>query len=319
MTLKLLLSRLCIGLTGLCGFWALGMLSANELVKTSAMMSAFVLGPVGLLIVGRPRPRWISGISIALYLVFFMDAAIKGFLRDHFGMRPNPSMVLEAVLNTNPGESGEFFLHNWREIAQAGLAFLVIAALAIYAERRRYRTESGVKPAPTSRGASIAVFTMLALCIGMHFNPTMAKENPLLFWPIRYSDYQEQLATVSAMRQDVASNMAHRTDWKVEYHGAQKNTVVWIIGESFNRSNMSLYGYPRDTTPQLDALRDKLVVFKDVLSSEPATMTSLMKMMTPASLADPEAWNRKPDVLMLAEEAGYKTYWLSNQVPTTAG
>jgi heptose-I-phosphate ethanolaminephosphotransferase len=317
--LKSLAKRLYIGLAGLCAFWALGMLSLNELAKTSVLMSACMLGLVGLFTLGRPRLRWISGVSIALYLLFFLDAAIKGFLRDYFGLRPNHSMVLQAVLNTNPGETNEFFLHNWRAVAQAALAFLVIAALAIYVERRLYhaksRAESSASLAPAGRGASITVFAMLALFIAMHFNPTMAKENPLLFWPIRYSDYQQQLAAVSAMQHNIASNMAQRSDWKVQYHGAPENTVVWVIGESFNRSNMSLYGYPRRTTPQLDAMRDQLIVFKDVLSSEPATMTSLMKMLTPANLKDPEAWNKKPDVLMLAEEAGYKTYWLSNQVP----
>lgn len=44
-------------------------------------------------------------------------------------------------------------------------------------------------------------------------------------------------------------------------------------------------------------------------------MSSLMKMLTPASLDDPEAWTRQPDVVMLAKEAGYRTYWISNQVP----
>ncbi|MDB5768362.1 MAG: phosphoethanolamine transferase [Collimonas fungivorans] len=317
--MKALAKRLYIGLAGLGGFWALGMLSVNELAKTGVLMTACLLGLVGLLALGKPRRRWISAVSIALYLLFFLDAAIKGFLRDYFGLRPNHSMVLQAILNTNPGESNEFFLHNWREAAQAVLAFLAITILAIYMERRLYRTESGMlsgmPPARTSRSASVTVFTMLALFIAMHFNPTMAKENPLLFWPIRYSDYQQQLAAASAMQHAITSNMAQRADWKVEYYGAHRNTVVWVIGESFNRSNMSLYGYPRRTTPKLDAMRDQLIVFKDVLSSEPATMTSLMKMLTPATLEDPEAWNKKPDVLMLAEEAGYKTYWLSNQVP----
>lgn len=313
--MKSLAKRLYIGLAGLVAFWALGMLSVNELAKTGVLMTACMLGLVGLLILGRPKLRWISGVSLTLYLLFFLDAAIKGFLRDHFGLRPNHSMVLQAILNTNSGETGEFFQHNWRDVTQAVLAFVVIAALAIYVERRMARVESGARVPSTGRGASVTVFTMLALFIAMHFNPTMAKENPLLFWPIRYSDYQEQLATVTAMQNDIALNMAQRSDWKVAYHGEQKNTVVWVIGESFNRSNMSLYGYPRLTTPLLDAMRDELIVFKDVLSSEPATMTSLMKMLTPAHLKDPDAWNKKPDVLMLAEEAGYKTYWLSNQVP----
>jgi heptose-I-phosphate ethanolaminephosphotransferase len=99
----------------------------------------------------------------------------------------------------------------------------------------------------------------------------------------------------------------------VRYHGPERNTVVWVIGESLNRANMSLYGYERPTSPTLEAMRKDLIVFRDVVSSEPATMASLMKMLTPADLNDPQAWNRKPDVLMLAR--GFSIHWLSNQPP----
>ncbi|MFT2604232.1 hypothetical protein ACMWQW_30670, partial [Escherichia coli] len=65
----------------------------------------------------------------------------------------------------------------------------------------------------------------------------MAKENPALFWPIRYMDYRNQLKQAQELRQTVARNMAQRSEWKVQYTGPANNTVVWIIGESTNRSN----------------------------------------------------------------------------------
>jgi heptose-I-phosphate ethanolaminephosphotransferase len=34
----------------------------------------------------------------------------------------------------------------------------------------------------------------------------------------------------------------------------QPATLVLVIGESTNRQRMSLYGYPRETTPELDKL-----------------------------------------------------------------
>jgi heptose-I-phosphate ethanolaminephosphotransferase len=314
--LKLLTNRLYIGLVALGAFWTLGMLSANELAKTSVLMTACVLGLVGLLALGRPKVRWLSGISIAVYLLFFLDIAIKGFLRDYFGLRPNHSMVLQAVLNTNPGEAQEFFMHHWPDVGEAVLAFLVISVVAILAERRLYRTERRRTWAPPSRAVNITVVTMFFLFVAMHFNSTMAKENPLLFWPLRYVHYQEQLAQIASLQQEISRNMAKRSEWSVQYVGQPRRTVVWVIGESVNRANMSLYSYPRRTTPQLDAMRDDLIVFKDVVSPESATMGSLMKMLTPANLDSPDEWSKKPDVLMLAKEAGYKTIWLSNQAPT---
>lgn len=313
-----LLKRLLLGLIGLAVFWALGRISANELAKSSVLMATALPGIAGLCLVFpalRRRPGWFSAASLCIIGLFFLDAAIKGFLRDYFGLRPNPVLVLQAIFNTNPAESSEFFRHNGRDVGEAaGLLLLTWGALWL-AERRVRRGEAG-QPAPAWgwRGVS-GVGGLLAIFIALHFNPTMAKENPLLFWPIRYLDYRDQMAQAAHMEENVARNMAQKSEWQVRYRGPERNTVVWVIGESLNRANMSLYGYERPTSPTLEAMRKDLLVFRDVVSSEPATMASLMKMLTPADLNDPQAWNRKPDVLMLAREAGFRIHWLSNQPP----
>lgn len=313
-----LLKRLLLGLAGLAVFWALGRISANELAKSSVLMATALPGIAGLFLaipVLRRRPGWFSAASLGIIGLFLLDAAIKGFLRDYFGLRPNPVLVLQAIFNTNPAESSEFFRHNGRDVAEAaGLLWLTWGAVWL-AERRLRRSEAG-QPAPVWRWRGVAgVGSLLAIFIALHFNPTMAKENPLLFWPIRYLDYRDQMAQAASMEENVARNMAQKSEWQVRYHGPERNTVVWVIGESLNRANMSLYGYERATSPTLEAMRKDLIVFRDVVSSEPATMASLMKMLTPADLNDPQAWNRKPDVLMLAREAGFRIHWLSNQPP----
>ncbi|WP_336145581.1 sulfatase-like hydrolase/transferase, partial [Klebsiella pneumoniae] len=52
----------------------------------------------------------------------------------------------------------------------------------------------------------------------------------------------------------------------------QPATLVLVIGESTNRQRMSLYGYPRNTTPELDKLRDQLAVFNNVITPRPYTI-----------------------------------------------
>jgi len=315
---KQLAYRLGIGIAGLASFWSLGMISANEFAKSGLLMATGLPGIAGILLAVpgiRARPGWLSTAGMAILLLFFFDAALKGFLRDYFGLRPNPVLVLQAVFNSNPDESGEFFRHNWREVGKALLAFVAIGATAFALERRLARSEAR-RPAKVMRkGGAVATGLLLASFLALHFNPTMAKENPALFWPIRYLDYRAQLEQAQAMQRAIAGNMAQRSEWQVRYAGPQANTVVWVVGESMNRGNMSLYGYERGTTPMLDAMRRELIVFRDVISSEPATMSSLMKMLTPADLNAPDAWHSKPDVLMLAKEAGYRTFWISNQVP----
>jgi heptose-I-phosphate ethanolaminephosphotransferase len=314
-TLTALLYRLGIGLAGLTVFRILDRLNTDEFAKISVLMIAFSVGLTGLLLIGHARRIWISRATWLLYLLFFLDVSIRGFLRDYFGLTPNPALVLQAALGTDGSETREFLLHNWRSLAQSAGLFCLLFAAAIAVERWLAQSERKLAVRPASRAAHITVAAMFTLLIAMHFNSTMASENPLLVWPLRYQSYQQQLVQVAAMQQQVVRNMTPSTDWQVRYTGPDRNTVVWVIGESTNRANLSLYGYSRQTTPALDALRDELVVFQDVVSPEASTMGSMMHMLTPADLDQPLAWSKKPNVLMLAEQAGYKTYWISNHVP----
>lgn len=140
--MKSLFYRLGIGLAGLTAFWALGMLSANELAKSAVLMTVSILSLTGMLIIGRPRVMWLSRATLAIFLLFFLDVAIKGFLRDYFGLRPNPSLVMAVVLNTHASETHEFLVHNWRAVVRSVLVFGVLYGLAFVAERRLFRSRA---------------------------------------------------------------------------------------------------------------------------------------------------------------------------------
>jgi heptose-I-phosphate ethanolaminephosphotransferase len=304
-------ARFLIGIAGLAAFWAGGMISANEFAKLAVLMAGCIYGLAGSIATWTRSPVWLGRIARATWLLFFTDAAVRGFLRAYFGMRPGAGMVLQAVLNTNPGETTEFLTQQWRNIGVSVASLLLSMAAALWLERRLARREPA-KLSPT-RASRIGVGVMLVLLVAIHFNKTMAKENPVLFWPLRYHAHMQELRDMAALRQQLAQRRTQPAEWAVRYHGEDQRTVVWVIGESTNRSNMSLYGYARPTTPRLDAMRGELTLFSDVISSESYTMGSLMNMLTPASLQQPDAWQAKPDILQLARAAGYKTFWLSNQ------
>lgn len=87
--------------------------------------------------------------------------------------------------------------------------------------------------------------------------------------------------------------------------------IVIGIGESLRADNMSLYGYNRNTTPLLKKLNDEksLQVFSNSTSAGTNTYGSV-----PASLTKfVNTSDLSKSVVNLAKDAGYKTYWLSNQ------
>ncbi|MBP8203419.1 MAG: phosphoethanolamine transferase CptA [Pseudomonas sp.] len=132
---------------------------------------------------------------------------------------------------------------------------------------------------------------------------------------VGYKNYREQLANMQAMLDENASipPLGNLQDARA----GQPATLVLVIGESTNRQRMSLYGYPRETTPQLDALRDQLQVFDNVVTPRPYTIEALQQVLTFADQEHPERYLTTPSVINLMKQAGYKTYWITNQQTMT--
>ena len=98
------------------------------------------------------------------------------------------------------------------------------------------------------------------------------------------------------------------------YKGNEEATLVVAIGESTNRRHFGLYGYERETTPLLKAMKDELVVFDSVISPHAYTLGALTKMLTLGNYEKPEEKFRG-SIIQLANDAGFETFWLSNQRP----
>lgn len=95
------------------------------------------------------------------------------------------------------------------------------------------------------------------------------------------------------------------------------NTLVLVIGESTNRQRMSLYSYERDTTPQLNALKDELIIFDNIYAPRPYTIETLQQVLTFADEKNPNLYLEKPTLINLMKQAGYTTYWITNQQTQT--
>lgn len=95
----------------------------------------------------------------------------------------------------------------------------------------------------------------------------------------------------------------------------QKQTYVFIIGESLTRNHMSIYGYHRDTTPELNRYNNELVVFDNVISSHTQTQPSLRLALTQANENNKKSVSNALSIVDIANKAGFKTWWISNQQP----
>lgn len=89
-------------------------------------------------------------------------------------------------------------------------------------------------------------------------------------------------------------------------------TFIFVVGETSRRDFNSLYGYSRETNPNLKRL-DDLLVFNDAISPANATVPSLKAVLHLSTAEDDSQFFHTKSIVSLAKEAGYKTWWLSTQ------
>ena len=90
--------------------------------------------------------------------------------------------------------------------------------------------------------------------------------------------------------------------------------VVMVIGESSRYDRWSLNGYARETNPLLKQ-ESNLVVLPDIITAVSATRLSVPVMISrkPATQSLKDGFSEK-SFLTAYKEAGFKTFWLSNQI-----
>ena len=292
-------------------YWQLDMQDTHSLTKAAVFVMFANAGFAGLQLL-RCNRRWVAAGALLLNSLVLLNATVEGFLFWLYGLAPKHIVVADAILGSNANEAREFIETYWANLLLVAVLLASMIGLQYWIERK-FGSSPGAAPKAGHRRERLLGSAMFMLFAALHFNDTMAEENPLVYWPHYFADYQEQRAFLAGVKDRVANDLAKAQRYQATYAGPPRQTLVLVLGESVNRSNWSLYGYPRNTTPELVTRRDDMLVFKNVQSSDAATVQSLLKMLTPATRSHPDAWLNEPNVLALARTAGYHIVWLSNQ------
>lgn len=128
-------------------------------------------------------------------------------------------------------------------------------------------------------------------------------------------DSKQYLLEVNKFKEIRAKNDNNVSPLSIQSLDTDPNSCyVVIIGESQNISHMSAYGYPRETTPNFDKLKENsdFIFFNHAYSCHTLTVQVISQMLTEASQYNGLDFGEACSLLDIAKAAGYKTYWLSN-------
>ncbi|MFL1527731.1 phosphoethanolamine transferase CptA [Pseudomonas sp. O230] len=301
------ITQLLIQLTGTSGFSGF---------RQAFIMSAIWLAPMLLF----PRQTRVMAALIGVVLWACSMASLGYFF---IYQQEFSQSVIFIMFESNISEAGEYMTQYfaWWMIA----AFLAHTLFAYFLWTR-------LRPVYMPRGrALVAATAILVAVIGyplvkqtMHtgsfasgFEKFETRIEPAVPWQmaVAYHRYLDTLAGMQDML-DSASKIPPLRNFK-DSAANQPATLVLVIGESTNRQRMSLYGYPRETTPELDKLKDQLAVFDNVITPRPYTIEALQQVLTFADEENPELYLSTPSLVSMMKQAGYKTFWITNQQTMT--
>lgn len=92
----------------------------------------------------------------------------------------------------------------------------------------------------------------------------------------------------------------------------QRQVYVLVIGESSRRADWQLFGYQRPTNPELSRVTN-LVPITHLLTSWPESLNAIPLVVTRKPITDRNTSFKEASILRAMQEAGYETYWISNQ------
>jgi heptose-I-phosphate ethanolaminephosphotransferase len=268
-------------------------------------------------------PRFSRPITAAIGLLLWLTSLVSIAYFCIYGQEFSQSVIF-TIFESNPAESQEF-------IAQYFVWWMIPVFLAhTLAGWLLWRNVKAFEM-PTKKALWVSGFIFIALIIYPLFKYKFIDHDPVdlvveklqvRFEPavpwqlvIGYVQYREQLANMQALLKGNAQipPLQNLQDKNADLPA----TLVLIIGESTNRQHMSLYGYPRKTTPLLDAMKDEMLVFKQVIGPRPYTIEALQQVLTFADQQHPDLYLTKPSIMNMMRQAGYKSFWITNQQTMT--
>jgi heptose-I-phosphate ethanolaminephosphotransferase len=261
--------------------------------------------------------RFISSSQFKVHIIllpFYLVAAIDLFLVLNFNSRLTAAYIFIGL--TNYQEAGEFLPTYWQPISVVLVVFILCygAGLIGLHKRELYK----------NKGIFVLVVSALLVGYGAYFYKTvklnsfgksavmdlLAKDQST---PIGYLSQAALTANLYLGTENLIKRR-RESDVKITSTSDQSNieTIVFVIGESSRPQNWSLYGYNKETTPNLGK-QAGLFKFNQICTTAPYTSFAVPSMLSLEPISDWDAIASTKSLVGIYRAAGYMTYWLSVQ------
>ncbi|MDT7832151.1 sulfatase-like hydrolase/transferase [Flavobacteriaceae bacterium S356] len=283
-----------------------------------ALGLAIIIFPLSFL-----KPKWYG------WLVFLLSPFLLFELYNVYTFKaPSSEEAVASVFFTNYGEASELLDGGIITILSLIIAIVFIFFLT-YFMSKDYKLSKKVRVRILA--FSLLIFAglyarnyMMASKLNDNFSETVGMANYSLRVQLRKIYPTDVLMKTNGAYTGLQKRKNYIENVKNFKFNAVKNDslreqeiYVLVIGETARKHNFSLYGYQRNTTPNLDTIAN-IIPFNNVNSNANLTSLSIPFMLTRATPENASVKFEEPAVITPFKEVGFKTYWLTN-VPSGIG
>lgn len=231
----------------------------------------------------------------------------------------NSVIATDMFLNlttTNPGEAGELLGNIYPSVIAVCVIYLPLLWFATEHLRRQIIIPTPLRQLFAKAGCASLVAGILTFL----FIPTDEKLHTLRdeTFPVN-ACYNMGLAISESYKINhyEQSSAGFTFDARRSAVVPEREIYVLVIGEASRASNWQLYGYERPTNPHLST-RNDLVLFRGVTTQSNTTHKSVPLMLSSVHTSEHDELFRRTGLPALFNEAGFTTYFISNQAPQGA-
>ena len=264
-------------------------------------------------------------IACLLLVPFAVLAPLEAFYIDAYH-RPSFAEIIATLIATNSREMHEYLGGMLVPLISCVTAAALLPLLAAWWSKR-----CGLRLPARVRVGMAVVALCAPLVVGIvsgftakgtfkdHWNAGVKQEIALgeefqYGYPFgliqRFVDYRREWDQMRA-------NVARLAFFEFHAHRVaafpHRQVYVLVIGEASRRDHWQLFGYDRPTNPELGR-ESNLVRLSDLDTPWPESITAIPIILTRKPITETKfTWWKEASVLRAMKEAGFETYWISNQ------
>ncbi len=279
-------------------------------------VEALILMPLGFFMMWSVALRR-SGVMIWLAFPFIFLCAFQIVLLYLFGNSIIATDMFTNLLTTNPGEAGELLGNIYPAVVLVCVMYLPLLWFASREIGHKRYISRTTRMNVGLTGAALFALGTLALWPAYR----VSEERHVLrdeIFPINVFYNAGLSGSEFRKAHNFKKTVAGFTyDAKRTEEAAGREIYVYIIGEASRAMNWQLWGYERETNPRLSHV-DDLVLFRDVLTQSNTTHKSVPLILSSVATDEHEELYRRTGLPALFNEAGFDTWFISNQSPQGA-